>query len=153
MPSYYSTDDALQAIQKSQTWSDVCRTLNITVCTFNFKRLQALAASHGADTSHFVKSTKGRFKPRYTAESALVEHSSVQRGSLNALLKRLGLYTGVCTECGVNDTWQGRPLTLEIDHINGICTDNRAKNLRWLCPNCHSQTDTYRSRYRCDVDS
>ena len=47
-----------------------------------------------------------------------------------------------CTTCGINE-WQGNPRTLHLDHINGIHNDNRFENLRLLCPNCHSQTDTY----------
>lgn len=47
-----------------------------------------------------------------------------------------------CECCGI-DTWQGRKLTLQIDHINGIHYDNRPENLRFICPNCHSLTDTF----------
>ena len=48
-----------------------------------------------------------------------------------------------CAICGI-DKWNGKTLSLEIDHINGINNDNRLENLRFLCPNCHSQTDTWR---------
>ena len=50
---------------------------------------------------------------------------------------------GVCLTCGMI-TWRDRPLVLEIDHINGRHEDNARTNLRYLCPNCHSQTPTYR---------
>ena len=43
-------------------------------------------------------------------------------------------------------SWNGRPIPLELDHVNGRRTDNRLDNLRILCPNCHAQTDTYRGR-------
>jgi hypothetical protein len=51
-------------------------------------------------------------------------------------------------ECGVGKFWQGRPITLQIDHTNGIDGDHRIENLRFMCPNCHSQTETFCGRNR-----
>lgn len=50
-----------------------------------------------------------------------------------------------CYECKITD-WNNKPITLELDHINGVNNDHRLENLRFLCPNCHSQTDTYKGR-------
>ena len=50
-----------------------------------------------------------------------------------------------CAICGISD-WMGLPLTLQVDHINGVNNDNRIENLRLLCANCHSQTDTFGSK-------
>ena len=50
-----------------------------------------------------------------------------------------------CSKCGLTD-WQGETIVLDLDHINGNNRDNRLGNLRYLCPNCHSQTDTYKGR-------
>ena len=50
-----------------------------------------------------------------------------------------------CWMCGLSE-WINGKLTLELDHINGISNDHRIENLRFLCPNCHSQTDTFRGR-------
>lgn len=53
----------------------------------------------------------------------------------------------VCAECGIKE-WNGKMLTLEIDHIDGDASNNTSDNLRPLCPNCHSQTDTMRNKNR-----
>lgn len=54
----------------------------------------------------------------------------------------------VCEKCGQGPSWNGAPLTLQLDHIDGNPTNNRLENLRVLCPNCHTQTPTYGSKKR-----
>ena len=58
-------------------------------------------------------------------------------------LIREGLKENKCEICGLINEWNGKPLVLQLHHINGNHTDNRLENLQILCPNCHSQTDTY----------
>jgi len=56
-----------------------------------------------------------------------------------------------CSSCGITDMWNNKKLSLQLDHINGINNDNRLNNLRFLCPNCHSQTETYCGKHRKKV--
>ena len=62
-----------------------------------------------------------------------------------ALKRYLTEINSCCWECGIKD-WNGKPIVLEIDHIDGIGDNNLPKNLRLLCPNCHSQTSTYKTK-------
>ena len=69
--------------------------------------------------------------------------------SSNSLKKRLiseGLKQNICEICGQGPIWNGKPLALQLDHINGNHTDNCLENLRIVCPNCHSQTDTFSTK-------
>ncbi len=72
----------------------------------------------------------------------LIEKSKLSRYTLKKSLIRLKLLTNKCYICNINE-WMGDLITLQIDHINGVRNDNRIENLRLLCPNCHSQTDTF----------
>lgn len=68
--------------------------------------------------------------------------------SRTAVRRRLlddGVLENACSICGLRE-WQGKPISMHIDHINGIRDDHRLENLRMLCPNCHSQTPTYAGR-------
>lgn len=62
------------------------------------------------------------------------------RRNIKVRILNAGLLENRCQACGL-DQWQGEPLTIQIDHINGVCDDHRLENLRMLCPNCHSQTE------------
>lgn len=53
-----------------------------------------------------------------------------------------------CKLCGIGEEWNGKPLKLELDHIDGDSTNNKKSNLRFICPNCHQQTPTYKGKHR-----
>lgn len=80
------------------------------------------------------------------ADDALLA-SRRNRNHLKARLQQAGLLPRACQSCGI-DEWLGRPLSLALHHVNGNGHDNRLENLQVLCPNCHSQTDTFAGRNR-----
>ena len=72
-------------------------------------------------------------------------HPQYQTNKLRIRLVREGLKREICEVCGIVD-WNGKKLSFELDHIDGDRTNHRIENLRIICPNCHSQTDTFRGR-------
>ena len=79
-------------------------------------------------------------------EEILVENSTYQSAKLKKRLIDEGLKEERCELCGIGNEWNGRPLSLQLHHINGNHADNRIENLQILCPNCHSQTENYRGK-------
>ncbi|MFI9745511.1 HNH endonuclease signature motif containing protein [Streptomyces sp. NPDC052494] len=107
------------------------------------------AEEDGLSTSHFLGQAHQRGKqgptPVKRPEDILVRHDRGRR-TRSHLLRRALRESGVpekCADCGNGTEWFGKPITLEIDHINGDWADDRRENLRLLCPNCHATTDTW----------
>ena len=70
-------------------------------------------------------------------------------GRTHYVRKHLGeQQSGRCAICALDGSWNGAPLTLVVDHIDGDASNNRRENLRLVCPNCDSQLPTYKSRNR-----
>ncbi len=111
----------------------------------SYRRCRMLFGFASASWTKAVKA--GRVTPRaveaWTAEEALANSKS--RTTIKRHLLRAGIIINRCDWCGLTE-WRGRPLSIQIDHVNGIRDDHRVENLRMLCPNCHSQTDTFAAR-------
>ena len=95
------------------------------------------------DTSHFKGRSHGTKNKKYSDSEVFIENSNYSNlASLKLRIINDKLLNYECNECGLTK-WNNKEISLQLDHINGINTDNRLTNLRFLCPNCHSQTDTF----------
>jgi hypothetical protein len=100
-------------------------------------------------TDHFVVAKPG---PKIKLRDILVRNSSYNRARLKKRLLAAGVLKNKCAVCGIGPEWNGKPMSLQLDHVNGVNDDNRLKNLRIICPNCHSQTTTYAGKNNSRVE-
>jgi len=140
------TDEEFKDIvQKAFSYSDCLRALGLSPKGgSSTKILKKRIESLGLSTSHFTGSIPGNATRKYSDEELFVENSAyVGIARMKIRIIRDGLLDYVCAECGNTGEWNGKKITLQLDHINGTHNDHRLTNLRFLCPNCHSQTETY----------
>ncbi|MET9620848.1 HNH endonuclease signature motif containing protein [Streptomyces sp. NPDC006464] len=136
-------------VAASASVCDVLRRLGLDVVGGHHAHISRRIKRYGIDTSHFG-TPSGAPLPRRRAPEPMLGEQAPDAGRVSSRrLKHALTALGVaerCALCGTGPLWQGHPLPLEVDHVDGDWRNNRVENLRLLCPNCHSTTDTYRGR-------
>ncbi len=150
------TDKELQSLlDSSDSYVDVLKNLGLDPYSGNHRTLKSRIKASNLEikslTENREKAKKLHFqnlasKTKLSAESILVEDCNKSGKSLRRLLLRDNLIEYKCAECGIQNIYNNKDISLQLDHINGVNNDNRLENLRWLCPNCHSQTETFSGR-------
>jgi 5-methylcytosine-specific restriction endonuclease McrA len=137
-----SDEQIIQAAGAHRSMRAAAESIGVNLNTFKvraqklgvYKTNQGLK---GVRTEEQLTSAANRRKPLEELESNAV---------LKARLLADGTLKNECSECGQDGVWNGKPLVMQMDHINGNNRDNRPDNLRMLCPNCHTQTNTFAGR-------
>lgn len=136
------------------SYNAVCNKLGLRGVEGYYVKIKKIISERKLSTKHFgtlLENSKVTFKELSDEEFFV----SNKKRNGKSVIKRLvdhGYKKYVCECCGLTE-WKNKPLVLQIHHINGDHCDNRVENLQILCPNCHSQTDTYSSNKNAVVNN
>lgn len=146
-----SDEEFKQIVANAKSYSDCLRALGLgTKGGSSTDILKRRIKELNCSIEHFGQVRNKQYQ-KYSMEEILIENSSYANISrLKARLIQEGYLEYKCACCGNTGEWLGQKLVLQLDHINGVNNDHRIENLRFLCPNCHSITDTYAGKNKGD---
>ena len=150
--SKYTYETLCPIVESSLSYAEVMRRLGVKQTGASQSNIKRLVQKFGISTDHFLGQARNqgnnhRGGPRKaTADEILILRDPLAHHEKAVRLRRAMIDIGIaycCAICGMEPVWNCEPLMLTVDHINGSRNDNRRENLRFLCPNCHSQTPTF----------
>jgi hypothetical protein len=146
----YDEQEAREAVAASRSYSEVLRRLDLRPAGGNYAVLQRhLHEVWQISIDHFDAGASVRSGPSVKAkplDEVLVRRSGYSRSKLKQRLFSEGFKVRHCEQCGQDENWRGRSMSLILDHINGVPDDNRLENLQIVCPNCAATLDTHCGR-------
>ena len=139
------TKEELQkAVSGAHSMAQVVRRLGLIKSSKTYKVVQS-EIEHYSIKTHFK--SRARNTVKYAPEEIYCKDSTYDKTTLRKRIIKEGTITYECQVCGISE-WRGKEISLQLDHINGTNSDNRIENLRFLCPNCHTQTSTWGCKRR-----
>lgn len=155
----FTADDLQKILDTSNTYIEVLTKCGLTSNSNNYNTLNRLIKKYDLNLDSInanrqkVQATK---YTRYTKESftQAIIAGNISDGSSKLLKKivKFGIKPYVCECCGLS-SWNNKPISLELHHEDGNRRNNKLSNLKILCPNCHSQTDNFRSKNKTNIGS
>ena len=136
----FTDTEFIAIVNNSNNYTEIMKQMGYKSVSGNgLKAVKNRIAKLNISTEHFTNQIKGIVR---TTDNVFCKDSTANQSVLRHWYKK-GNYTDYkCSICGQEPFWNGKPMTLILDHINGINNDNRLENLRWVCPNCNQQLET-----------
>ncbi len=150
-PRKWTIEDLRKAAQESTSIRQTIQKLGLVPAGGNYDQVKRYLNENKIDTKHFKgkgwsKGLSVTCQPKKDLNEILTRNSNYQSFKLKKRLFQDSIKKQYCEECGWAKQSNDGRIPLELDHINGDRKDNRLKNLRILCPNCHSLKPTHRGR-------
>lgn len=149
-----SEEQFIEIINSSKSYAECCRKMGMSdKGRHGSDQIKKRCKELEIEITHFNKAGSCNTQ-RYTLDEILVEDSSYF--NIDRLKKRLigeGRLEYRCEICGNTGEWNGLPLSLQLDHRDGNHKNHTIENLRFLCPNCHSQTKNFSGRNKKTTSS
>lgn len=145
----YSEREAREAIVTSLSWAESLRKLGLCPSGGGWRTLKKYALLWEISTDHFDSDAARRRNFRAVARplsEVLVRDSDYPRKNVKRRLYAEGLKEPICEMCGQGEVWRGTPMSMILDHVNGVRNDHRLENLRIVCPNCAATLPTHCGR-------
>jgi Zn finger protein HypA/HybF involved in hydrogenase expression len=141
----WNKQNLIEAVKQSEHITEVMQKLKLVHSSYNSQTIIKYIEEYKLDTSHWKGQIikKNKTGHEYSPNDVFVANSTFTKSHLKEKILKYNLKSHECNECGLGPEWNGKSLSLQVDHINGINTDHRLENLRFLCPNCHTQTLNY----------
>ena len=139
----WSKERIENAVKSADSYSEVLVILQIPKQGNNLSTLRKKIALYNIDTSHFT--FKKQYKNRslkYISALDYIKRKNISSDKIKYKLLKEGILENKCACCGLTE-WNGKPIVLQLHHIDGNHNNNDLDNLQLLCPNCHSQTENY----------
>jgi hypothetical protein len=157
----YSKELLEDIVKRNVSIYGVLKELNLKLSGGNHSHIKRRIKQHGLDTTHFLgraanygASHKGGPEKLNPEDVLVYNRGSKGRREGLGKLRRALFSTGMeckCFDCGINSTYNNKPITLEIHHIDEDFLNNRIENLKFLCPNCHSQQRLNKNELKVDT--
>lgn len=144
-------------VKESNTLSEILRKIESPISPYYFLCIKERMKREGINFDHIslgLGSAKNKkvFNRGLTLEQAkqkvFIYNAQGCRSVIKLYLKKFSIFPMVCAECGCGEIWNSKKLVLQLDHIDGDPSNHKLDNLRWVCPNCHSQTFSFSGKHR-----
>ena len=140
----FSIEELTKLTKESNSFNDLILKLGYTTRSgSNHNTIRNRLNKYNIDYSHFGSCLNSIER---SVENVFIENSTATQKVLRHWYTKGNYSDYKCSICGMQPIWQGQPLILILDHINGCSNDDRLENLRWVCPNCNMQLPTTNGR-------